>query len=498
MKLNPAQLDRACGVLMGAAVGDALGAGYEFAPQNPDLIPEMIGGGLGGFAPGEWTDDTAQTVAIARVAATGIDLRTTEALDQIAGGFMEWYAGNPPDVGNQTRAVLSRARQDPTGAGMAAAARAVHESTGRSAGNGSLMRTAPVALAYLDDPAGLVEAAMAVSSLTHHDELAQEACAVWCLMLRYAVLTGGFPILAVIEEHVPNPGRWYKILAKAEWREPHVFEDNGWALGALQAAWSSIMHTTHMREDRLSSYFPDSLTTAIRIGHDTDTVASIAGAMLGAMYGMSVIPARWRRLLHGWPGIRGNTLEEYAVLTTRKGDPLKYGWPLVDHIDYTDLQYGKPALSRHPHDEGVWLASATALDNLPDEVDAVVSLCLTGRKQVPEGVEQLNFRVLDEPEPEANPNLDFMLVDAAQTIAQLRSEGKTVLLHCVASHSRTPAFGIAYSMLLGIPLERALSEVCGVLPAANPNRGFREALARVESTLLGLHDDEGVAADVEG
>ena len=138
IRLTPAQADRACGVLIASAAGDALGAGYEFAHVAPDLVPTMIGGGLGDFAPGEWTDDTSQAVAIARVAATGVDLRTPEALTQIAQGFADWYAGGPADVGIQTSAVLSRAGRNPTGAEMAEAARVVHERSGRSAGNGSL------------------------------------------------------------------------------------------------------------------------------------------------------------------------------------------------------------------------------------------------------------------------------------------------------------------------------------------------------------------------
>ena len=60
LTLNAAQMDRACGVLIASAAGDALGAGYEFEPVASDLVPQMIGGGLGNGAPGEWTDDTAQ------------------------------------------------------------------------------------------------------------------------------------------------------------------------------------------------------------------------------------------------------------------------------------------------------------------------------------------------------------------------------------------------------------------------------------------------------
>lgn len=481
LHLTPAQVDRACGVLIASAAGDALGAGYEFAPVAPDLVPTMIGGGLGNFAPGEWTDDTSQAVAIARVAATGIDLRTPEALTQIAQGFADWYAGGPADVGIQTSAVLSRAGRNPTGAEMTEAAQVVHERTGRSAGNGSLMRTSPVALAHLDDPAGLVEAAMAVSALTHHQDLAQGACAVWCLMIRHAVLHGEFPTYDDIAPWVPNGERWRGLLQEAESKPPQSFANNAWSVGALQAAWSAITHTPVPSEGPPCGHLVDSLTTAIRIGHDTDTVAAITGALLGARWGMSAVPAAWRRLLHGWPGLRGVDLEHLAYLTVRRGSAGKYGWPLVDHIDYSALQYGSPALAVHPYDDGVLISGATVLEAMPPEVDAVVSLCLTGRTQIDPRLEHINFRLMDESAPEQNPNLDFVLTDAATLVRDLREEGKTVLLHCVAAHSRTPTVAIAYAMVLGVPLDEAMSKVCAVLPEARPNRGFCNALNRLSA-----------------
>ena len=76
MTLTTAQLDRAVGVLLGTAAGDALGAAYEFGPpRGPELEVAMVGGGSFGWEPGEWTDDTSMAIAIAEVAATGADLR---------------------------------------------------------------------------------------------------------------------------------------------------------------------------------------------------------------------------------------------------------------------------------------------------------------------------------------------------------------------------------------------------------------------------------------
>ena len=106
----------------------------------------------------------------------------------------------------------------------------------------------------------------------------------------------------------------------------------------------------------------------------------------------------------------------------------------------------------------------------------MVSLCLVGRRQVPASIDQIGFRLIDVPDPAANPNLDFVIRDAAETVAALRAEGKTVLVHCVAAQSRTPTVGVAYAMLRGVEHDRALAEVCGALPFASPNPSFRAAL----------------------
>src|SRR4051794_19959216 len=99
-------MDRAAGVLLGTAAGDALGAGYEFGPPlGADDEVAMIGQNR--FAPGEWTDDTAMAVAVAEATARGLDLRTAAGLDAVAAGFRRWIGGGPPDGGIQTPAALS-------------------------------------------------------------------------------------------------------------------------------------------------------------------------------------------------------------------------------------------------------------------------------------------------------------------------------------------------------------------------------------------------------
>ncbi|MEU0314018.1 ADP-ribosylglycohydrolase family protein [Nocardioides sp. NPDC006273] len=93
---------------------------------------------------------------------------------------------------------------------------------------------------------------------------------------------------------------------------PATFNPNGWVVTALQAAWSSIAQTSVPEADP-GSHYVEALNTAIRIGNDTDTVAAIAGGLLGARWGASAIPAEWRKLSHGYPGIPGDFLTTLAL-----------------------------------------------------------------------------------------------------------------------------------------------------------------------------------------
>ena len=323
MELTTAQRDRACGVLLATAAGDALGAGYEFGPPLPDdELVTMRGGGACNWAPGEWTDDTAMAIAIAEVAAAGADLRSVDAQDQIVARWVGW-SRTAPDVGIQTRRVLGQVL-DGGASGAAAAALAasadLHERTGHTAGNGSLMRTAPVALAYLGDPDGLAEAALAVSALTHFDRSAGEACVLWSLAIRHAVLTGELDARAGLG-YLParTVDVWAARLVEAEQSRPGDFSKNGWVVEALQAAWCAIVTAANFlpgddREGGASQadHLKLSLENAVRGGRDADTVAAIAGGLVGAAYGASAVPGDWRSAIHGWPGYNATDLIRLA------------------------------------------------------------------------------------------------------------------------------------------------------------------------------------------
>jgi ADP-ribosylglycohydrolase/protein-tyrosine phosphatase len=479
MTLSAAQRDRACGALLGSAAGDALGAGYEFGPSlGPDVPVDMIGGGLGPFKPGEWTDDTSMAIAIAEIAATGADLRDDHAQDRVVARW-HWWAKTAKDIGNQTRSVLSAVdRRGISARNAREESAALHERSGHTAGNGSLMRTAPVALAHLDDEAALVEAARAVSELTHYDPDAGDACVLWCTAIRHAIWTGELDARIGLG-HVPVARRdlWASRLDEAESSQPSAFATkNGWVVAALQAGWSAIMNTPVPVEDPASEVFSAdhlrlALEAAVRGGHDTDTVAAIAGGLLGAAYGASAVPARWRLMLQGWPGLTTRGVVQLADKIIDKARP--------DTFDYAYGGFPEArTLVQHPYDNELWIGGIAALRKLPKEVDAIVSLCRVKDVHLPAGVKHLDVRLIDQ-EGE-NDHLDFVLLDTVRAVEQLRAEGRTVLVHCVQAYSRTPTIGALYgARRRGVGIDQALSDVAAVLPGANPNAEFRAALRRL-------------------
>lgn len=468
--------DRAAGVLLGQACGDALGVPYEFGVAPLGDHPLMIGGGLGDYAPGEWSDDTQMAAVIAQVSATGVDLTSAAALDLIAEGFLRWRREGATDIGNQTSRVLRAAERGtgPAGHRLTAAATADAQHNGRSAGNGALMRTSVVGLTRLDDRDATAAACRAVAALTHVDDDVEDSCVLWTEAVRRAVVDHDLDLLGGLDLLPTNrQDRWRQLIMDAEQRDPAAFRPNGWTVTAFQAAWSSIVHARPVDLDDCQ-HVELALETAIQIGDDTDTVAAIAGGLLGAYWGASAFPARWRRILHGWPGLRAHDLMALAVLTANRGQPDRQGWPTIERMNYGGPQRQSAVL--HPHDAGVILGT---IDDLGNVGDAAVSLCRLGAEQIPaDGLDpdqHVEFWLIDHDDPAKNPHLDFVLADIARTIADLRAEGHTVLVHCVAAEQRTPTAAVAYARWLGVPAEEARSQIRAALPSA---RGVGELWER--------------------
>ncbi len=307
MPLKPEQSDRAAGVLLGTAAGDALGAGYEFTHPGAGTVVDMIGGGHFHWAPGEWTDDTSMAAAIALAAREGTDTGYGVGLDAVAANFVAWYDTKPVDIGNQTRSVL--------GYRSASAAEMTHRAaslTGRTGGNGSLMRTAPVALAYLGDAQRCVDAAETISALTHSDPRAGEACQMWTFAIRHAVLRGNFDGVRLWVDSSVSAEFWRPLLDEAERGEPSDFPNNGWVVHALQTAWWAITRADQSGPEHLIR----ALELCVLAGGDTDTTAAIAGGLLGARWGAAAVPERWRSMLHGYPNLTGDDLVAIAIEIT--------------------------------------------------------------------------------------------------------------------------------------------------------------------------------------
>ena len=322
--LSPAQRQRAVGAVVVAATGDALGAPYEFQPPLPDSEDvEMIGGGVLDWQPGEWTDDTAMSIVIleASLAASDAhDLRTDTAQDHIA---REWYSWSPgtPDIGTLTshvvRTAADLAREDghyaPRAKDFRRAADLAHESLPASAGNGSLMRVHVTVLPYLLSPVeDAVEAIEAVCRLTHVHQDTLDACVLWGLAVRHAVLTGEIDIRIGLEQ-LPEDRRttWIERIEEAEQSTPVMFRRNGWVVGAFQAAWAAITGVSPLPEGKFArrESLIAALEASVRAGYDTDTIACITGSLLGAVLGPKAVPPDWRRSLFGWPGYEVEELE---------------------------------------------------------------------------------------------------------------------------------------------------------------------------------------------
>jgi ADP-ribosyl-[dinitrogen reductase] hydrolase len=354
----------------------ALGAGYEFGEpfeDDPNTSVDMIGGGLGPFDPYEWTDDTSLAIALAEALVSFRSSISADnerhsltipdsVLDKVVNRWYEW-SETAKDIGLQTRQIMHTSKLisgtfGQTNRGIMAedalkASKRYHEKIrDRSGGNGSLMRTAPLALSFLqlsrvpdDDEevvieSALMEAAFRVSALTHWDRNAREACGIWCIAIRHAVLTGELDIRRALkrpklftntypitgEEVVDDVNErvqlWESRIVAAESSRPSAFTRNGWVVEAFQGAWSAIHHAraimfttspispqSHSKNSDLNT-FRLALELAVRGGNDTDTVAAIAGGLVGAVYGADVgfIPQKWVDNLHGWPNIKADGL----------------------------------------------------------------------------------------------------------------------------------------------------------------------------------------------
>jgi len=281
------------GCLLGLAAGDALGTSLEFQPPGSfDPINEMIGGGPFNLAPGQWTDDTSMALCLAE---SLIQSRGFDPVDQLK-RYLRWYqhghlssTGRCFDIGNTIHSALTRFRQTgevyPGGTDP------------YSAGNGSLMRLAPVPMFYANDAAAAIEQSGNSSRTTHNVVPAIDACRYYGALL-FGALKGEVKEILLSPYYSPIAGYWQDHPLTSEIDEiaagsykgrnpPHIV-GSGYVVRSMEAALWAFYHSSSFKEGAL---------LAVNLGDDADTTGAIYGQLAGAVYAEAGIPLEWREKL---------------------------------------------------------------------------------------------------------------------------------------------------------------------------------------------------------
>jgi ADP-ribosyl-[dinitrogen reductase] hydrolase len=283
------QHDRFHGALLGLATGDAVGTTLEFqSPGSFAPINDMIGGGPFGLAAGQWTDDTSMALCLA---TSLVDRQRFDARDQID-RYVRWWqhgymssTGRCFDIGVTIRSALQHYLQtgDPYAGSI----------DPNTAGNGSIMRLAPVVLAFADDPAMAIERAADSSRTTHATRTAVDGCRYLAALLLGA-LRGEPKEDLLAPRYSPLPGYWdmYPLhpaiaaVASGSFKEkqPPAIRGTGYVVASLEAALWAFYHCDTFR---------DGCLLAVNLGDDADTTGAVYGQLAGAFYGERGIPAPW-------------------------------------------------------------------------------------------------------------------------------------------------------------------------------------------------------------
>lgn len=298
-------LDRFEGALLGLACGDAVGTTLEFQPRGSFApLTDMVGGGPFSLKAGQWTDDTSMALCLAESLITK---QACDPQDQIA-RYANWYqwgywssTGHCFDIGMATRAAI----QEFLRSGNALAGSA----DPRSAGNGSLMRLAPVALMYGHDEAQLQDMAALSSRTTHAAPECLDACRLFAVALSRALAGGDKQqVLALSSLELDSPR--IREIAQGTWmgKSREQIGSSGYVVHSLEAAlWCFARHDS----------FEAAVLEAANLGDDADTTAAITGQIAGAFWGRGGIPAHWLAKLHQEQDIRGLALSLHQLSDRR-------------------------------------------------------------------------------------------------------------------------------------------------------------------------------------
>lgn len=278
------------GTLLGLATGDALGTTVEFrAPGTFPPVVDIIGGGPFMLNPGEWTDDTSMSLCLAE---SLIERRGHDPGDQMK-RYVLWFTeghlgsnGRCFDIGNTVRAAIDRYRQ--TGEPYSGSSRP------QDGGNGSLMRLAPIPMAYARVPERAIRLAGDMSRTTHGAPEPVDACRYYAGLIVGALQGLSKDVLLGPFFH-PSKGQWesdslspsIEHIARGSFlkRHPPSIRGSGYVVHALEAALWAFASTDDFRSGALA---------AVNLGEDADTTGAIYGQLAGAYYGDQGIPVAWR------------------------------------------------------------------------------------------------------------------------------------------------------------------------------------------------------------
>jgi ADP-ribosyl-[dinitrogen reductase] hydrolase len=282
--------DRARGALLGLAAGDAVGTTLEFRGRDSyEPLIDMIGGGPFDLKPGEWTDDTSMALALADSLAVTGEFDAEDLMRR----FVRWWrngeysvTGRCFDIGITTSSALARFEGDGN-------PYAGSRDPG-AAGNGSLMRLAPVAIwgvGHTSDD--MRDVARRQSETTHAAPACLDACEAAALLLR-ALIDGGSFEAALADARVVDAVDPIATILAGDWRTKARGEigSSGYVAHSLEAALWCVARTDDFRS---------AVLLAANLGDDADTTAAITGQIAGALYGANGIPADWLGKL-AWRG----------------------------------------------------------------------------------------------------------------------------------------------------------------------------------------------------
>ncbi len=285
--------DRFRGCLLGLAAGDALGTTLEFkSPGTFEPIDDMVGGGPFGLRPGQWTDDTSMALCLA---TSLVECGGFDPMDQMQ-RYLRWVGqgylsstGTCFDFGRTVARALAKfiRYHDPYSG----------STDPDTAGNGSLMRLAPVPMYFAGDAAAAIDRAADSSRTTHAAHEAVDACRYYASLL-VGALRGENKDTLLSPRYCPLDGLWERdplVLGIARVADgsfkrldPPDIKGTGYVVDALEAALWAFHHSDDFRDGAL---------LAVNLGDDADTTGAIYGQLAGAHYGAETIPATWRTKL---------------------------------------------------------------------------------------------------------------------------------------------------------------------------------------------------------